>query len=104
MIQFGLLFLIPSIIFLILSIWFYFDKKTDVAIIFILLHVLYIILTCHVFRLSIGNNTINNEIDIKYVFDNEPECDYFIVDKDILLEYIKMNDNRDKDREKYDRY
>lgn len=88
MFQFGLLFLIPSIVFLVLSIWFYFDKKTDVAIILICLSILYDILTVHVFRLPIDNKIINNKIDIKYVLDNKPECDYFIVNKEILLKDI----------------
>lgn len=103
MFQRGILFLLVVIIFLILTIWFFADKKPDVGFIMILLCACYTIASISCFDSPISDTIIENESDMKKVLDTEPEYDYFIVDKNVLLEYIKMNDNRDKDREKYDR-
>lgn len=101
MFQIGILFLLVAIIFLILAIWFFVDKKPDVGFIMIILCVSYAIASISCFDSRISDTIIENESDMKKVLDTEPEHDYFIVDKNVLLEYINMNDNKDK--EKYDR-
>ena len=101
MFQRGILFLLVAIIFLIMVMWFFADKKPDVGFIMIILCACYTIASISCFDSPISDTIVKNESDMKKVLDTEPEHDYFIVDKNVLLEYINMNDNKDK--EKYDR-
>lgn len=89
MFQRGILFLLVVIIFLILTIWFFADKKPDVGFIMIILCGCYAIASISCFDSPISDTIIKNESDMKKVLDTEPEHDYFIVDKNVLLEYIK---------------